>query len=107
MNKQTILCILVAVLFAGVLSAQETRGTIVGRVTDPSGGVVPGATVIVTNTAMGTKLTATANAVGMYQAMFLIPGMYEVSVEAGGFKKAVRKDIEVRINDRLEINLTL
>lgn len=107
MTKRALLCILASVLFAGMISAQETRGTIMGRIDDPSGAVIPGATVIVTNTAMGTRTTLTANAVGIYQAMFLIPGIYQISVEAPGFKKFVRNEVEVRVNDRLEINATL
>ena len=50
------------------MPAQDTRGTIKGRITDPSGAVVPGAAVVVTNTAMGTKTTLTTNQDGYYQA---------------------------------------
>ena len=107
MTKRNLLCIFVAVLFAGIVSAQETRGTIVGRITDPSGAVIPGATVTVTNTAMGTKTTSTSNAVGLYQAMFLIPGTYQITIESSGFKRFVRNDVEVRVNDRIEVNAAL
>ncbi|MFB3828817.1 MAG: carboxypeptidase regulatory-like domain-containing protein [Bryobacteraceae bacterium] len=107
MIKRISLCVLIATLLAGAVSAQEARGTIVGRITDPSGAVVPGATVTVTNTAMGTKTVLTSNAAGLYQALFLIPGIYQVAVDAGGFKRFVRNDIEVRVNDRIEINAAL
>ena len=53
---------------AGQLAAQESRGTIMGTVTDASSAVVPGASVVVTNVAMGTKLALTTNDAGVFQA---------------------------------------
>jgi hypothetical protein len=87
--------------------SQDARGTILGKVSDPSGALIPGAQVVVTNTAMGTKTTVTTNAEGYYLAPLLMPGTYQVEAAANGFKKAVRKDVEVRINDRLDISFTL
>ena len=95
-----------ALLLPGVMPGQDTRGTIKGRVTDPSGAVVPGASVIVTNVAMGTKTTVTTNQDGYYQALFLNPGnVPDRSGGPQGFKKAVRDKVEVRVADRLEINI--
>src|SRR4051812_12144728 len=88
-------------------AAQETRGTIVGRVTDASGAYVPGATVQVTNKAMGTKVTLQTNQDGLYTAPLLLPGTYEVTAAATGFKSSVRDNVELRIADRIEVNLAL
>jgi hypothetical protein len=63
--------------------------------------------VEVTNKAMGTTFSLLTNDVGFYQASYLIPGLYQITVEAPGFKKFLRDNIEVRVNDRLEINVTL
>jgi hypothetical protein len=98
-----ILCLLTA----GSVWSQDTKGTITGRVTDPSGSVVPGAQVVVANTAMGTKSELTTNAEGIYRAAALSPGMYSIEVTTMGFKKAVRPEIELRVADRLDINVTL
>ncbi len=98
-----ILCL----LFAGSVWSQDTKGTITGRVTDPSGSVIPGATVVVTNTAMGTKSDLTTNAEGIYRAPALSPGIYQIEVVASGFKKALRPGVEVRVQDRLDINIAL
>jgi hypothetical protein len=87
--------------------SQETRGTINGRITDPSGASIGGASVVVTNTAMGTKTTITTNDDGVYQATYLIPGPYQVEAASSGFKKVVRDKIEVRVADRLEVNIEL
>ena len=97
--------ILALCLVAASLHAQEAR--LAGSVTDPSGAVIPGAIVVVANVAMGTKSTLTTNADGIYRAPLLSPGIYQVEVTSKGFKKTVRNDVEVRVADRLDINITL
>ncbi|MBI4891733.1 MAG: carboxypeptidase regulatory-like domain-containing protein [Acidobacteria bacterium] len=100
--------IAVLVLLAGVpMWAQDARGTISGRVTDPSGAILAGAQVVVTNIAMGTKTSLATNNEGRYLAPVLPPGMYQVEVTATGFKKAVRSDVELRIGDRLDVSMTM
>ena len=69
------------------LSAQEARGSILGKVTDASGGVIPGASVEITNKAMGTKVSLVTNEAGFYQATFLIPGLYQIAVDVPGFRR--------------------
>lgn len=71
-----VLSVLIASFFAASsLSAQEARGSIIGKVTDPAGAVVVGATVTVTSESMGTKQTLATNETGAYQVSFLIPGL--------------------------------
>src|ERR1035437_2498101 len=98
--------IAIVCLLAGVVAwSQDTRGTISGRVTDPSGAIIPGAQVVVTNVAMGNKTSLTTNADGLYQATFLNEEVYRIEAAAQGFKKILREGVEVRIAERLEINL--
>ncbi|MBI5282146.1 MAG: TonB-dependent receptor [Candidatus Solibacter usitatus] len=99
----SVLCLLAT---AG-MGQQDARGTIVGAVTDASGAVVAGAQVDVVNKAMGTKISLKTNDSGLYQAPFLIPGKYQVKVEVAGFKKYLRDELEVRVNDRLEVDIKL
>lgn len=87
--------------------AQEARGSISGRVTDPSGAVVPGANVAVTNTATNTSRRIVTNETGYYEANLLEPSSYTVSVESQGFKKSVRSGITLNVSARLEINMIL
>lgn len=87
--------------------SQDTRGTITGRITDPSGAVIAGASVVVSNTGMGTKTSAMTSSDGIYRAPFLLPGKYDIEVIASGFKKAVRNGVEVRVADRLDISIVL
>jgi len=100
----TLVCAL-SVTVAGL--AQETRGTLVGRIADSSGAVIPGATVVAENQATGVKAEAAANQDGLYQIRYLLAGFYQVSVTQPGFKTSVRRDIEIRIGDRVELNLVL
>ena len=86
--------------------AQEARGTIAGTIRDGSSSVIPGATVTIANTEMGTTVSVVTNDVGFYQVPYLIPGTYQVTAELQGFKKAAR-EVEVRIADRLEVDLAL
>ncbi len=86
---------------------QEARGSISGRVTDSSGGVIPNANVTVTNTATNETRRLTTNETGYYEANFLEPSVYTVSVEAGGFKKAVRSGLTVNVSARLDIGFSL
>src|SRR5437867_6808207 len=94
-------------LAATSLKAQETRGSILGRITDPSGALVAGATITATNEATNTGSTARSNEDGNYNVPFLTPGRYTVLVEATGFKKALQKGVVVQVQDRITLNFAL
>jgi hypothetical protein len=87
--------------------AQETRSTLFGVTRDPQGGTVPGALVIVKNTDTGTVTRLNTNATGYFEANLLLPGTYEVSAELKGFKKSVRRNINLPVSSRNEVNLDL
>jgi len=72
------------------LNAQDTRGQIVGRVVDPSGAVVAGASVEGRNTASNVRTVAKTNDRGDYVLPFLIPGEYEVVIQMQGFQQFAR-----------------
>src|SRR4051794_29342619 len=107
MSIKSVSILLSAIAAASSAMAQETRGTIVGRVTDPSGGWVSNANVEVTNKAMGTKVSLKTNEDGLYTAPLLLPGVYQVTATSAGFKTGVRDNIELRIADRIEVNIPL
>ena len=89
------------------LQAQEARGTISGTVMDSNKAAVPGASVTITNVAMGTTTKATTNDSGLYTVPYLIPGTYRILVEASGFKKYIREGVALQVNDKLEIDAVL
>jgi len=87
--------------------AQESRGSINGTVKDNSGGALPGVTVTATNRATNQPTVAVSNDRGSYTLLYLPPGVYDVTGELSGFKKVRRENVEVRVNDRIGIDLTL
>ena len=98
---------LIVACAAAIGSAQEFRGSITGRVVDNGGAAVANANVTVTNAATNVSSSTTTNESGDYTALYLTPGSYSVTVEAAGFKKATRQNIEIRVGDKLQINLQL
>src|SRR3982751_1674236 len=100
-----VLCALVAASIG--LSAQDFRGGITGRISDSSGGRMPGVTVTATNVATNVASTTTTNGDGDYAIPFLNPGTYALSAELSGFKKLVRNNLEVRVGEKLGLDLTL
>jgi hypothetical protein len=101
--------VLASLLFlAGAVRAQEVTGTIVGTVTDQSGGAVAGARIIVTATDQNLVVrTLESGSGGEYVAALLPVGRYSIAVDARGFKKLVRSGIELHLEEKLTIPLTL
>jgi hypothetical protein len=93
--------------FCALLPAQETRGTLSGRVLDSSGAAIAGAQVQVTNSETNHIARLTTNETGYYEAPLLQPGDYQVAVEAPGFKKVLRRGITLGVAGKLEVNLAL
>src|SRR5437879_2226833 len=93
--------------FSSSLQAQELRGKITGRVMDPNGAAVAGATVKVTDVARSTTTTFTTNADGLFDALYLMPGTYQVAVEASGFKKSLQDKVQVEINQTRHLDISL
>jgi hypothetical protein len=96
-----------ALIGSGTLFAQGTTGTITGVVTDPTGAVIPGAAVTVTNQGTGVNFHLTTNNAGIYSITSLLSGMYTVSVAQKGFKTYVNRDIELTINQVLRVDAQL
>jgi hypothetical protein len=95
-----------ALLCAGAVMAQESRGAVAGLVKDSSGAAVAGASVVATHLATNVATHTVTNPGGQYTLLYLTPGRYAVSAEVPGFKKAVR-EVDVRVADRLTVDLTL
>src|SRR5689334_7825399 len=98
-------CVLASL--AACLCAQEYRATLVGNVTDQSGAAVALASVSVSNIATGVQAATKADNEGNFVVPFLVPGRYEVTVNAAGFKAFSRSPIELRVNDRARVDVRL
>ncbi len=99
--------ILVVLSSALVLSAQTTQGGIVGSVTDPSGAVIQGAKVVITNAGTNVSRSLVTNGAGEYNAPNLEAGKYVVRVEARGFQKAERNKIELEVARTLRLDFQM
>jgi hypothetical protein len=103
-----LLPVLVLLVFLAVPSySQDARATIEGTVRDSGGSVLAGATVTATNTATGVKIATKVNDAGIYQIPYLLPGIYDISSEASGFKTFVQSGFELRISDRAKLDILM
>jgi outer membrane receptor protein involved in Fe transport len=87
--------------------AQEAGGTILGVVSDPSGGTVGDAQVTIKNVETGVERSVTSNSDGLFVAPNLIPGRYEVRIEAAGFSSTMVSNVTLTVGERREINASL
>ncbi len=96
-----------ALCFTNSGVSQSVRGTILGTVTDDSGAIIRGASVVAHQTATGLTRTEHTNEAGEYSIPQLPVGPYIVSVEQPGFKKTERTGIELQVDDKLRIDVVL
>jgi hypothetical protein len=110
MSKRNIRLVLftLALAFLPVLiHAQGIQGTINGEIKDQSGGLIPGATVTLTNVETGETRTQETSSVGTFSFPNLAIGTYKVEAELAGFKKIVRENIGVKANQIVDVKLSL
>jgi hypothetical protein len=107
LSSLLLLTLALTTLFSFGVPAQSTSGSLSGLVTDPTGAVIPGATITLTSTVTGAVRTTTSDEEGRWKIPVLDPGSYRLTIEASGFKKgsvdnvtieaAVPRTIEVRL----------
>src|SRR5581483_5157661 len=93
--------------FAIFLNAQTGDGTVSGYITDPSGSGVPNAKVTLKNSGTQVGINSQTNGTGFYTFQFVVPGTYEVSVEATGFQRQVHPDIHVAVAQSVRQDFSL
>ena len=113
-QKTTVRCILTFALSAVFClcaapraRAQQDRAALGGRVTDPQGAAVPNAIVVLTSNDTGVTRQTQTNAQGNWIVQFLLPGSYQFSVTAPGFKTTDHRGIALRTADDKEIDVSL
>jgi hypothetical protein len=109
LRKTTSVCstTLVVLLFSLALFAQANFGRILGTVSDPSGAVLPGASISIIDTQRGLARTVISDEAGLYNAPTLIPGTYTVRVEFPGFKTLARENVVVEVGKEIRVDLTI
>ena len=104
--KFTLLVSLALVAMSATAFAQLETGQITGRVTDPNGAVVPGAAVAVKSVETGAVRNATSDGEGVYSVTNLLPGLYDVTVEAQSFAKSTQR-VQVTVGARASLDTQL
>jgi hypothetical protein len=100
-------CVFWLSLLSSAVLAQDSRGTIGGRVVDPQDAPVNGVRVVIANLDTGVATSLTTNDKGVYVAPLLLPGSYRVVAERDGFKRATRTNIALSVNGDLQIDFRL
>src|SRR6266853_1754687 len=90
-----------------LVDAQEFRGVISGQISDPSGASVPAAIITALREGTQQPYTAQSNSSGVYSIPYVLPGSYTVTVEAAGFKKAIRQRVNLDVSQKLSLNISL
>jgi hypothetical protein len=99
--------LLLGTLVSVPASAQVAGGTLSGTITDPSGAGIPQARVVITNVATGVGRTVTTNTDGFYTAPNLLPGEYQVTLDAKGFNTETRTGITMTVGAQRTFDLAL
>jgi hypothetical protein len=107
LRLHTLLCLAVLSALSSLALAQEFRATVNGRVTDPAGAAIPNANVTVRNAATNENITVQTNGEGNYTVPFIRPGVYNIDVEAPGFKKFTRDQQTLQVGQVATINVQL
>jgi outer membrane receptor protein involved in Fe transport len=98
---------LVALSHSPVAFGQAVYGSIYGTVTDPTGAAVPNATVAVTDVAKGTAINVQSDGSGEFRVDHLIPDVYDVKIDASGFKGYQQKGIQVFADTSVKVAAAL
>ncbi|HEY7498220.1 MAG TPA: carboxypeptidase regulatory-like domain-containing protein [Vicinamibacterales bacterium] len=108
-QPQRVLALLLCTIFltAATAAGQTSTATVRGIVQDPTGGVLPGATITFTNTGTNAVQTTVTDGRGQYLIAGLFPGTYNLKVEMDGFKTYEQKGLNLTPNDNRGIDFRL
>lgn len=105
--KLLCLCLCLAVSAVAVVAQATATAELRGRVTDPNGAVLAGATVTVTDATKGFTRTVTSDAEGNYVVLSLPPSVYTVKAEASGFASITLNNVQLEVGQQLSADLQL
>jgi hypothetical protein len=103
----SVLAVLVMLTMAGTAVAQQGTSEIRGRVLDPQGAVLPGVAITIRNQDTGMYRETVSNDDGTYFISAVTPGPYEVSAQLQGFRKLVRRDLQLEVGKTTNVDLNL
>src|SRR5216683_2947389 len=99
-------CLLIAWQLRSAFS-QSITGDILGTIKDPTGAVIGGGTITLTDVGTGSKWTVSSDDSGSYLFAQLKPGRYRLETSKAGFQVAVVSDIELQVGQRPRVDVTL
>jgi hypothetical protein len=102
--RNLVLSALLFVLLTPALLGQATT-TMTGVVTDPSGAIVPGATITIVNTRTGVQRETVSNETGVYTLSQVLPGTWQLTAKKTGFASVEIKDIQLMVNSPATVNI--
>ncbi|HEV2388260.1 MAG TPA: TonB-dependent receptor [Candidatus Acidoferrales bacterium] len=105
--RRLVLFAIVVLVGSGLASAQTETASLSGRILDPSGAAIAGATVIATNTQTNVSTSTRSARSGDYAFAALQPAQYQITVRAPGFKENVRKGLILHVLDRVSLSFSL
>jgi hypothetical protein len=110
MSRKLSFCVavLLGLMMSGMAAAQQITGDIRGSVKDPSGAVISGAKVSITNTERNAIVrSVTTGADGTYAVPYLPVGKYQITVDAAGFKRSVVGEVVLNVDDHRIVDVQL
>lgn len=107
-DRRELFSILILIWLGGAIAlGQSIFGSIQGTILDSGGAIIPGARVRARNINTGIVTETSSNDAGLYFLGELRPGVYDLEVEAAGFQKALRREVSLRVEDRLRADFSL
>ena len=104
MGRVPLLLLLFLSSYPAALRAQSTNGSITGHVTDPSKAVIVDAKVAAINAGTNVRHEGATNGSGEYYLTNLAPGSYRIEIEKTGFRKLIKSEVVLHVQDALDID---
>jgi len=105
--RRTLSVALLIMWLCALAAAQDSRGSITGKITDPNGAVVSGATVTIQNLGTSVSESTTTNDEGSYSFPLVQPGKYSLTIASPSFKTARRDDLELAVAGKLTLDVQM
>lgn len=105
--KQTLYLVMVLLALVAPVYSQQATTQVSGIVTDPSGAVIPSASLELENIETSVKRTGTADASGNYAFLQVVPGMYRLTIKSSGFRTATVNDLQLLVNNPATVNIKM
>lgn len=106
-SRHILATVWMVLLFSSAALAQSATATLSGQVKDPSGLSLPGASINVRNEKTNIVRSTKSDSQGIYTVPLLLPGSYEINVEADGFREVIRRGIILQVDQKANVDFSL